>query len=66
MKKELIKILIDKYTNYSEKTLLAFIKEGKVIVNGEKSFLPFMKFEITNLKTNETKTTIFKIHGLNY
>ena len=49
MKKELIKILIDKYTNYSEKTLLAFIKEGKVIVNGEKSFLPFMKFEITNL-----------------
>ena len=49
MKKELIKILIDKYTNYSEKTLLAFIKEGKVIVNGEKSSLPFMKFEITNL-----------------
>ena len=25
-----------------------------------------LEFEITNLQTNETKTTIFKIHGLNY
>ena len=50
MKKELIKILIDKYPEKDEKILIALIKEGKFIINSEKCFLPYFKFEIENIK----------------
>ncbi|SFW05776.1 16S/23S rRNA (cytidine-2'-O)-methyltransferase TlyA [Chlamydia abortus] len=49
MKKTLIKIIKD-YTNIEdEKVLFSLIKQGKIIVNGEKQFLPYAKFNDNNL-----------------
>jgi len=49
MKKTLIKI-IKEYTNIEdEKVLFSLIKQGKIIVNGEKQFLPYAKFDDNNL-----------------
>ena len=49
MKKELIKILISKYPNKDEKLLISLIKEGKFIINNEKVFLPYLKFDENNI-----------------
>ena len=49
MKKELIKILISKYHNKDEKLLISLIKEGKFIINNEKVFLPYLKFDENNI-----------------
>ena len=49
MKKELIKILISKYPNKDEKLLISLIKEGKFIINNEKVFLPYLKFDESDI-----------------